>query len=361
MGWLAGIFTVKPVDCPQGPVESWGQEEVLQWLKSKKLGHFVSKFAKVDGSRLLSLGGRPEKLEKVLGKGEEVKALILAIQGLAPPPVEAPDPPEVTGAMPQQEDLGEAAAEPPAGASEGGASVPESSQQGDGDQGSRNSSSGGSNISRDVVEPAAKGEEMDQTVPVPTEDDQDLLRKVFEAYVAPCSEITNVKLRQMARESGIVEGKLSMADVDFYFVKAKPKSKQRLDYKQFCSVLASIARKKGMSEFFLHSLIISQGGPNAKGTPSKTTPSKATDALRQSIQEMGSPRMSSSRAMTPPHYSLPTMSKKLANTTAAQQDDILRNELDINSPRPVVTSKSRIPSAATRMSSAAPLVGRWAI
>eukprot|EP00760_Papus_ankaliazontas_P018911 PhM_4_TR17759/c2_g1_i1/m.54890 len=81
------------------------------------------------------------------------------------------------------------------------------------------------------------------------------------------AEMENAKFAKFARDSKLLDKKLTSTDIDLMFSKHKPKGERKISYAVFRGALIpEIAAKKGLSEEALVGMLMSTGGPHSSGT-----------------------------------------------------------------------------------------------
>jgi len=71
---------------------------------------------------------------------------------------------------------------------------------------------------------------------------------------------------KFAKDSKILDKKLTATDIDLIFAKAKKKTERKITYAEFENAVAMCAEKKGIEADALTSAIITHGGPKFTGT-----------------------------------------------------------------------------------------------
>lgn len=89
------------------------------------------------------------------------------------------------------------------------------------------------------------------------------LSTIFTSY-APKGEIDGKSFSKLAKDTKLLDKKLTSTDIDLIF--AKFKSVRTMTFEQFKKALEECAKKKGVSIEVVHSTICQSGGPQYNGT-----------------------------------------------------------------------------------------------
>ena len=93
------------------------------------------------------------------------------------------------------------------------------------------------------------------------------LKDVFDSFNGTSTGAMDGKtFAKFAKDSKILDKKLTATDIDLIFAKAKKKTERKLTYEEFQHGVALCAEKKGVDVDALTSAIIEHGGPKFQGT-----------------------------------------------------------------------------------------------
>lgn len=94
----------------------------------------------------------------------------------------------------------------------------------------------------------------------------DHIKQVFNSYNGTQHTMEGKSFAKLAKDTKLIDKKLTATDVDLIFAKIKDKSERRITYEQFRNGLEMFAEKKGVTTEDVHHTILSSGGPKYAGT-----------------------------------------------------------------------------------------------
>jgi len=94
----------------------------------------------------------------------------------------------------------------------------------------------------------------------------DALRQVFNSYNGTQQTMEGKSFVKLAKDTKLIDKKLTATDVDLIFAKIKDKSERRITYDQFKNGLEMFAEKKGVALDDVLDKVTSAGGPKFAGT-----------------------------------------------------------------------------------------------
>ena len=89
---------------------------------------------------------------------------------------------------------------------------------------------------------------------------------MFQKYCGAKSEMDGKTFAKMAKDTKLLDKKLTTTDVDLIFAKIKDKSQRTIMYEQFKKGVEEFAKKKGITFDDCVSSILAVGGPQFQGT-----------------------------------------------------------------------------------------------
>ena len=93
------------------------------------------------------------------------------------------------------------------------------------------------------------------------------LKAVFDSFNgAPNSTMEGKTFAKFAKDSKILDKKLTATDIDLIFAKAKKKTERKITFAEFQHAVALCAEKKGVDPEALTAAILEAGGPKFSGT-----------------------------------------------------------------------------------------------
>jgi len=92
------------------------------------------------------------------------------------------------------------------------------------------------------------------------------LETVFRNFAGGSHEMDGRQFAKLAKDSGILDKKLTSTDIDLIFAKVKDKSARKINFSQFENALAQCATKKGVQKDDIINAILKCGGPILHGT-----------------------------------------------------------------------------------------------
>ena len=93
------------------------------------------------------------------------------------------------------------------------------------------------------------------------------LQDVYHAFTAGGKDMDNRQFSKCAKDTGLLDKKLTTTDVDLIFNKVKNNpSVRKINFKQFEEAVAQFATKKGITEDAVKKIMIEKGGPVFTGT-----------------------------------------------------------------------------------------------
>lgn len=92
------------------------------------------------------------------------------------------------------------------------------------------------------------------------------LKAVFTQFCGTNPTMDGKSFAKMAKDTKILDKKLTATDIDLIFAKAKAKTERRINYDEFLKAVSLCAEKKGISGDDLAGAIVASGGPKFAGT-----------------------------------------------------------------------------------------------
>lgn len=94
---------------------------------------------------------------------------------------------------------------------------------------------------------------------------------------------------KFAKDTKLVDKKLTVTDVDLIFAKAKAKTERRITYVEFQNALGLIADKKGTTADAIKEQVLSSGGPTFSGTKADNVKFHDDKSLYTGVYAQGGP------------------------------------------------------------------------
>ena len=94
----------------------------------------------------------------------------------------------------------------------------------------------------------------------------DALKQVFADYCGGQKTMDGKSFAKLAKDTKLIDKKLTNTDVDLIFARVKDKSERRITYAQFANGLQEFATKKGATLEAVQSKVAASKGPILAGT-----------------------------------------------------------------------------------------------
>ena len=114
------------------------------------------------------------------------------------------------------------------------------------------------------------------------------LQEVFSHFAAG-PEMDGKTLAKLAKDTKILDKKLSATDIDLIFAKVKDKTARKINYAQFEKAVHECATKKGVSFDDLSAVIMATGGPAFSGTKAEANKFHDDKSLYTGVHGKGGP------------------------------------------------------------------------
>ena len=101
---------------------------------------------------------------------------------------------------------------------------------------------------------------------VSVDNSADVLKAVFADYCGGQKTMEGKSFAKLAKDTKLIDKKLTNTDVDLIFAKVKDKSERRITFAQFTNGLAEIAKKKGVDVSAINAKVGESKGPILAGT-----------------------------------------------------------------------------------------------
>jgi len=92
------------------------------------------------------------------------------------------------------------------------------------------------------------------------------LDEVFHGFTGGAADMDGKTFAKMAKDTKILDKKLTATDIDLIFAKVKDKTARKITYQQFVNGITECASKKGITFDALSDKILATGGPVFTGT-----------------------------------------------------------------------------------------------
>jgi hypothetical protein len=116
------------------------------------------------------------------------------------------------------------------------------------------------------------------------------LKAVFDSFNgASNSTMEGKTFAKFAKDSKILDKKLTATDIDLIFAKSKKKTERKITYAEFEHAVALCAEKKGIDAATLSTSIIEHGGPKFTGTKAEANKFHDDKSLYTGVHANGGP------------------------------------------------------------------------
>jgi len=92
------------------------------------------------------------------------------------------------------------------------------------------------------------------------------IQAIFKSFAGGTAEMDGRQFAKLAKDTNILDKKLTNTDIDLIFAKVKDKTARKINYTQFLNGIEQCATKKGISKNDLITAIETAGGPKFSGT-----------------------------------------------------------------------------------------------
>jgi hypothetical protein len=113
--------------------------------------------------------------------------------------------------------------------------------------------------------------------------------EVFHSYTAKAKEMEGKTLAKLAKESKLLDKKLTATDIDLIFAKVKTKGARKITLPEFNAALDLMADKKGMSHEDIRTHLMASGGVSFKGTKAEAVKYHDDKSMYTGVHGKGGP------------------------------------------------------------------------
>ena len=124
---------------------------------------------------------------------------------------------------------------------------------------------------------------------VSADNSTDVLKAVFADYCGGQKTMEGKSFAKLAKDTKLVDKKLTNTDVDLIFAKVKDKSERRITFAQFSNGLAEIAKKKGVDVSVINAKVGESKGPILAGTKADAVKFHDDKSLYTGVYAQGGP------------------------------------------------------------------------
>ena len=115
------------------------------------------------------------------------------------------------------------------------------------------------------------------------------LEQVFQTFAGGAKEMDNRQFAKLAKDTKILDKKLTSTDIDLIFSKIKEKGGRKITFKAFNEGITHMSAKKGISADDLKAAICSAGGPQFSGTKAEANKFHDDKNLYTGVYKQGGP------------------------------------------------------------------------
>jgi len=115
------------------------------------------------------------------------------------------------------------------------------------------------------------------------------LKSIFDSFNGTQKTMEGKTFAKFAKDSKLLDKKLTATDVDLIFAKAKQKTERRITYAEFQNAVAMLAEKKGVTAEALTEKIVGAGGPTFTGTKADAVKFHDDQSLYTGVYAQGGP------------------------------------------------------------------------
>lgn len=115
------------------------------------------------------------------------------------------------------------------------------------------------------------------------------LEQIFQSFTGGAKEMDNRQFAKLAKDTKILDTKLTATDIDLIFSKIKDKGGRKITFAQFKEGLKHMSAKKGLTPEELGAKICSAGGPTFSGTVAQANKFHDDKNLYTGVYKNGGP------------------------------------------------------------------------
>lgn len=113
--------------------------------------------------------------------------------------------------------------------------------------------------------------------------------EVFYSFTAKAAEMEGKTLAKLAKDTKILDKKLTATDIDLIFAKVKTKGARKITLAQFKDALKEMAAKKGITQEDLEAKLMASGGVTFSGTKAEAVKYHDDKTLYTGVHGKGGP------------------------------------------------------------------------
>lgn len=115
------------------------------------------------------------------------------------------------------------------------------------------------------------------------------LKNIFDSYNGTQKTMEGKSFAKLAKDTKLLDKKLTATDIDLIFAKVKDKAERRITYAQFEKALELCADKKGVDHDVVKEAVLGSGGPVLSGTKADAVKFHDDKSLYTGVYAQGGP------------------------------------------------------------------------